>query len=364
MRFSRYVCCLIVGILASVAFCPADSDAATRKRTKAKTTQTSKKKKTTSKKKKKTSTKKKTTSRSRKVTTAKKTTTPPVEKPSDDELTLLVNAAVVESVPKDQNPGGLRVNRVSPNKRQGTVGVSLNENFTYMPVNRDLINDLTRTIRKTLPDSIADYNITLNVGSRNLAYYINKIDKLPSQYRTNIPFVTALNPYVNPKKGMEGDIIALWHSHGRYFKNGGWQWQRTLLFQSIEDTYTMGYVLPFLVPMLENAGAYVMLPRERDYNRHEVIVDNDTNDGGMLFSQTTYMEQNGSQKWRTGSGEGPISATPRTPLRMALTARCKPYAAASLRWRDGMPIYLRMVNMPYTSATRLCLILLKMRAIP
>ncbi len=310
MRFSRYVCCLIVGILASVAFCPADSDAATRKRTKAKTTQTSKKKKTTSKKKKKTSTKKKTTSRSRKVTTAKKTTTPPVEKPSDDELTLLVNAAVVESVPKDQNPGGLRVNRVSPNKRQGTVGVSLNENFTYMPVNRDLINDLTRTIRKTLPDSIADYNITLNVGSRNLAYYINKIDKLPSQYRTNIPFVTALNPYVNPKKGMEGDIIALWHSHGRYFKNGGWRWQRTLLFQSIEDTYTMGYVLPFLVPMLENAGAYVMLPRERDYNRHEVIVDNDTNDGGMLFSQTTYMEQNGSQKWRTGSGEGFIYDLP------------------------------------------------------
>ena len=34
--------------------------------------------------------------------------------------------------------------------------------------------------------------------------------------------------------------------------------------------------MPFLVPMLENAGAYVMLPRERDTQVNEVVVDNDS----------------------------------------------------------------------------------------
>lgn len=328
MKFRIYIYGLIMAIISTVAFC-ATPDLSAATRTKARTTSTTKKR-TTSKKRKSTSvSRKKKTSTSRKkrsssskrrrsvsskTRTRKKTTKKPapqpVEKPSDDPLTLQVNSAILEWMPKEQNPGGLRVNRVNPNSRQGTIGVSLNENFTYMPVTRDLINDMTKVVRNALPDSIANYNITLHVGTRNLAYYINKIDKLPSQYRHNIPFVTALNPYVHPKKGMEGDIIALWHSHGKYFKGGGWQWQRSLLFQSIEDTYTMGYVIPFLVPMLENAGAYVMLPRERDYNRHEVIVDNDTNDGGMLFSQTTYMEQNGARKWETGELDGFIYDLP------------------------------------------------------
>ena len=263
------------------------------------------KKSRTSKKRTKTSSK----SRTRKTTRAANPA-PPKEQPSNDSLTLSVNKAVIENIPKDLNPGGLRVNRVSPNKRYGTLGVSLNENFTYMPVTRDLINDITKTVKHALPDSLADYNITLNVGTRNLSYYINKIDKLPEKYRGNVPFVTELKPFVHPKKGLEGDIIALWHSHGRYYRKGAWQWQRTLLFQSLEDTYTMGYVLPFLVPMLENAGAYVLLPRERDMSVHEVIVDNDTNEGGMLFSQTTYFEQNGVKGWQTGEGEGFIYDLP------------------------------------------------------
>lgn len=236
--------------------------------------------------------------------------TPPKEQPSNDSLTLRVNKAILDWIPADLNPGGLRVNRVNPNKRFGTLGVSLNENFTFMPVTRDLINDITRTVEHALPDSLAGYNITLNVGPRNLSYYINKIDKLPEKYRHNIPFVKVLKPIAEPHKGLDGDIIALWHSHGRYFNHGSWQWQRPLLFQSVEDTYPMSFVLPFLVPMLENAGAYVMLPRERDLSVHEVIVDNDTNEDGMLFSQSTYFEQNGSRAWTTGQEEGFIYDLP------------------------------------------------------
>lgn len=283
-----------------------DAYSATKKRSRTRTSQSSGKSRSSG--------KRRTSSGSRnskKKTAYRKPAVKPVEeKPQTDSLTLMINRILVESIPADKNPGGLRVNAVKPDKRGENVKLALNENFTYLPVCHELISEMSKTVRRALPDSLAGFEVTFSVGNRPLAYYINKIDKLPEQYRRNVPFVTAVKPYIEPKKGMEGDIIALWHSHGRYFKNGGWQWQRPLLFQSIEDTYTMGYVLPYLVPMLENAGAYVMLPRERDTASVEVIVDNDTNDGGMLFSQTTYREMNGSRSWATGDEEGFIYDLP------------------------------------------------------
>ena len=82
----------------------------------------------------------------------------------------------------------------------------------------------------------------------------------------------------NHKKGLDGRHIALWQSHGRYYSHNldRWIWQRPCLFQTCEDMFTQSFVLPYLVPMLENAGAYVMLPRERDTQVNEVVVDNDS----------------------------------------------------------------------------------------
>ncbi len=77
--------------------------------------------------------------------------------------------------------------------------------------------------------------------------------------------------------GLDGRHIALWQSHGLYYeqKEARWEWQRPCLFQTVEDLFTQSFVLPFLVPMLENAGAYVLLPRERDVQTYEIIADND-----------------------------------------------------------------------------------------
>ncbi len=101
-------------------------------------------------------------------------------------------------------------------------------------------------------------------------------------------------------KGLSGKNIAVWQSHGRYFDEGAerWIWQRPCLFQTVEDMFTQSFVLPYLVPMLENAGAYVMLPRERDVQRNEVIVDFDVID--QAYGNATYKE---TGKW-TDAGPG------------------------------------------------------------
>ncbi|MBP1664087.1 MAG: putative exported xanthan lyase/N-acetylmuramoyl-L-alanine amidase [Bacteroidetes bacterium] len=59
-----------------------------------------------------------------------------------------------------------------------------------------------------------------------------------------------------PSKGLDKRHIALWQSHGLYYMQSRekWKWQRVNLFETREDLYTQSYILPFLVPMLENAG--------------------------------------------------------------------------------------------------------------
>lgn len=240
-------------------------------------------------------------------------TLPPAETPSNDSLTLSINERLIRLIPKSHNPGGLRVNSVKTDTLNHKLVFSLNENFTYLPINKEYIEQLESQAKEATPDSLSEYIIDLRVAGKPLSYYINTIDKLPKEFRTNIPFVRPAEPLTHITKGMQGDNIAMWHSHGRYYKpaNDNWYWQRPFLFQAVEDTYTLGYILPYAVPMLENAGAYVMLPRERDINPIEVIVDNDQpDDNTVLYSQNTYFEFNGHQKWETGEGEGFIYDLP------------------------------------------------------
>src|SRR5690606_16077801 len=57
--------------------------------------------------------------------------------------------------------------------------------------------------------------------------------------------------------------------------------------------------IPYLIPMLQNAGANVFVPRERDTQSNEVVVDNDLN------SEIFYFEKNSPpHKWKTGTGVG------------------------------------------------------------
>lgn len=107
------------------------------------------------------------------------------------------------------------------------------------------------------------------------------------------------NAHKSPK-GLAGRNIALWQSHGKYFniEKNRWMWQRAHLHQTIEDLYSASYVLELLVPMLENAGAYVMLPRERDLNDVEVIIDADSP------ATAGYTEISTSKKWTTATQPG------------------------------------------------------------
>ena len=66
--------------------------------------------------------------------------------------------------------------------------------------------------------------------------------------------------------GLQNRHLSLWASHGRYYyaDRDVWKWQRPNLFCTNEDLFTQTIVVPYLIPMLQNAGAIVFTPRERD----------------------------------------------------------------------------------------------------
>ena len=109
-------------------------------------------------------------------------------------------------------------------------------------------------------------------------------------------------PYT-AKQGLEGKHIALWGSHGQYFHqpSESWRWQRAKVWSTVEDLYTTSYTMPFLVPMLENAGAIVVQPRERDTQVREVVVDDEA---AEPLCKVDGVKCKGDEQWVIGDGKG------------------------------------------------------------
>ena len=165
----------------------------------------------------------------------------------------------------------------------GKVQITASKGLSYYPVREDNLSAMCDSVRLCLPENLQKKPVELISEGHPLEFYI------PLYYRSSDrgvkPFkndcvggqlVRAERPF-QITKGLTDRHIALWQSHGRYFSErvNDWGWQRSLLWQTVEDLYTQSYVLPYLVPMLERAGATVLLPRERDFQTAEIIADND-----------------------------------------------------------------------------------------
>lgn len=149
-------------------------------------------------------------------------------------------------------------------------------------------------------------------------------------------------------RGLNGRHIVVWQSHGLYWNDveGRWKWQRAPLHRTVEDMYTQSYVLQGVIPMLENAGAYVMTPRERDIQVQELICDNDPSferkeNGTLIRVAGVYSEQG---RWETSAEPGFADfkqeyAITDNPFRAgtARTARCSVTPASAARWTPDIP---------------------------
>ena len=184
--------------------------------------------------------------------------------------------------------------KIDNDNRKLDVFVSLR--LAYIPMRQENVQQFYRDFTSMIPHEYQGYELTILSGERPIEQLIPNYfakDKDRSrlfrglEYKGN-PWTKNLSRPYSVSKGLENRHIALWQSHGYYYdvKRKEWRWQRPRLYGTTEDQFTQSIVLPFLIPMLENAGAIVYTPRERDIQTHEVVVDND----GMPFSRSEYRE--------------------------------------------------------------------------
>ena len=218
-----------------------------------------------------------------------------------DSLTVIANSYI--------HIGRINVVDFYANAKTSTVHVIVNDKFGYIPFRQENVKRIYSAISKVLGKKYEDYAVVCQIDNRKIE------DLIPNFFRSQAPDSSRLFPVsalsqplvrnisrpFDIQKGLQNRHIALWQSHGKYFdqKQSRWVWQRARVFQVVEDLYTQSYVLPYLVPMLENSGANVLLPRERDTQINEVIVDNDNKD-----VSSRYREQNDRKKWKKGDEPG------------------------------------------------------------
>ena len=219
-----------------------------------------------------------------------------------------------------------------------TLDLTFNADLSYYPWHSADIEWFRGQLEKEFTSVTKDFTpgkvITNRYEIEELATPTLRTNGKPSNYefktadpRQSRPrFIEQVGARTFPK-GLADRYIILWQSHGRYYdeQQDLWSWQRACLHRTVEDMFTQTFVLPLLMPMLENAGAYVMTPRERDVQWREIITDNDrTFDGpreGTLRRRGRYNERG---SW-SDAGEGFAD------FKAAYTFSDNPFRAGSAR---------------------------------
>lgn len=191
-----------------------------------------------------------------------------------------------------------------------TVEGGFQEQFFTSPV----VEQIYDSVRSALPKKLRDYKITIITDGHPIEELVpnffrtSKIDESrlwKNEYKGK-PWTKNISRPYSATEGLEGTHISLWQSHGRIFreKKNEWVWQRPNLFCTTEDLFTQTLVVPYIIPMLENAGAVVFTPRERDWQNNEVIIDNDTPNKNGIYIEGANRKKKSIDTWHTTSQYG------------------------------------------------------------
>ena len=231
-----------------------------------------------------------------------------IERTVEERLTTYFKEYIVPSA----RVGVCKLDSFKIDHERRTLLVYANATFGYQPFTRETADDIYAQMRQILPGPVNYFDITLYADGRKIHELIpnalrGRRDREEGRLWDGVrhkdaPWVTRTSRPYEIEQGLDGHHLIVWQSHGRHYKNARdeWAWQRPPLFCTTEDLFTQSFVVPYIIPMLENAGAIVFTPRERDTQRHEVIVDNDGSHVGSIY----YEEKARKAPWKSSSVKG------------------------------------------------------------
>ena len=185
-----------------------------------------------------------------------------------------------------------------------TIEVNADSHFGEQLFTPKSAEDIYAAVGKMIAPPYKNYQLIVKTGGWDIRQLVpTRLQKSPDPNRlwgdidyTGRPWVSNASLPYKVTKGLQNRHLSIWASHGRYYnlKEQMWRWQRPALFGTREDLFTQTIVTPYLIPMLEKAGAVVFTPRERDWQDHEAIIDNDTK---KAADGSRYKETKGIYDW-------------------------------------------------------------------
>ena len=235
------------------------------------------------------------------------------------------------------------------------VTLYTNKALSVVSLSDQEVQDLRRLVSQMIyghhNGKVTIYTDGYEIGELVTSLYRHRAKNARYTLPATTQWVTNTSRQYNAKQGLDGKHIALWGSHGQYFHQPteSWRWQRAKVWTTVEDLYTTSYTMPFLVPMLENAGAVVVQPRERDTQTFEQVVDD---------SQATLRGQ-----WAIGEGAGWANPTthllegdnPFTKGRYTMEVKCEDKTKGEVIYTPSLPtgeyaVYVSYKTLPNSTS--------------
>ncbi len=243
----------------------------------------------------------------------------------------------------------MRMDSVQIDDERCELHIYANESFCSQPFTPQSVNRIYSELQRRLPAPYNTYRLAVcNGKGQFIEDLVPNILRQDGQDETRLwgkinyagqPWVENTSLPYKVTRGLRGRHLFIWPSHGRYYKNGTWQWQRPSLFCTNEDIFTQSFVFPYLFPMLEKAGAVVACPRERDYQTHEAVVDND-----RPAQQGAYTENaQDDAAWQSSADSIGFA-----PLSGLLTDGVNPFRQGTYRFAPAVDRKVRLASATWT----------------
>lgn len=210
-------------------------------------------------------------------------------------------------------PPRTKINEVSFDEKKEIVTVSLTREALGRHFREEDVLEISTQFQALVDQVVKQrYTLTVTVAQTPIEQLIPNfyrsatpldMGRLPKGAKGKQVVVNASRPY-SIISGLQDRNLTVWQSHGWYYAQDvdRWEWQRGRLFQTVEDLLPMSFIVPYLLPMLENSGANVYVPRERDFQIEEVIVDND--DQSDIQKKKLVFSGKDKANWKNATGRG------------------------------------------------------------
>ena len=187
-------------------------------------------------------------------------------------------------------------------KKEKCVTIVFGGGFQEQHFTPIVVDSIYSRVRSFLPDEYKNYNLSIVTEDHKIEDLVPNFFRKGSIDNSRLwndsykgePWVKNVSRPYSASGGLEGCHLSLWQSHGRYWnaKKYQWEWQRPQLFCTCEDLFSQTFVIPYIIPMLQNAGAVVFTPRDRDWQNNEVIIDNDNPQQSGTYFETVKNKKN------------------------------------------------------------------------